>query len=73
MNRVYVLKYNIHINLYSLDEPKIEERIEYFSKLERDKFIKEYTRLKDKHYVQDIETFYAELIPTDMNTIINAI
>lgn len=73
MDRVYVLKYKIHVNLYSLNKPNIETRVEYYGKNERDKFIQAYNRIKDKHYIQEIETFYANLERINMDDVINAI
>ena len=73
MDRVYVLKYKIHVNLYSLNKPNIETRVEYYGRNERDKFIGAYNRIKDKYYIQEVETFYANLERINMDDVINAI
>lgn len=59
--RVYVLDYGIHVNMYSLTEPNIEKRTEYYSREERDKFMSRYFELKDKYYVENLVSYFAEL------------
>lgn len=70
--RVYVLEYKIQINFYSLGDPKYEDRIEYYSRGERDNFIKEYFRCMDKIYISEVKTYYAELDEINVDNIVNS-
>lgn len=72
VKRIYVLEYDIEINPYS-PSPKKEHRVETFMKNERDGFIKRYLEIKDKFYMSNIETGYAEPKSVDMDKVINAI
>lgn len=66
--RVYLIKYKIYNACggsfkYAMN-PQYEERKEYFSRLERDEFIKKYIHLKEKDkemYIDNIECYFAEL------------
>lgn len=65
--RVYVLKYQID------NAQTTKERVEYYSFSERQKFIDEYIRIKDKWYIHDIETYYADLQNVDVEEMLNVI
>lgn len=69
--RVYALAYTFS-PIYGRDS-KNEDRIEYFSRDERDKFIKRYLYLKSQFHMSNIKPYYADLQEVDMNKIIDAI
>jgi hypothetical protein len=80
--RVYLIKYKLYDACggsfkYALN-PRYEERREYFSRLERDKFISRYVYLKNKDemYIGDVECYFAELkliLDNEMETLIERI
>jgi len=67
-DRVYVLCFTIlHLN------GKTEDKVVYYSRNERDKFIQDYIRCNDSHYNANVKTYYAELQEVNMDDIINAV
>jgi len=73
IKRIYLLEYDIEITPYSLNTKK-EHRVETFKQSERDMFIARYLELKDKYYIENIETGYANTSKiVNVDIIINSI
>lgn len=71
--RVYVIEYEIQTNVFSLDPPKMETKTGYYPRNERDKFIERYYELKNKYYVNNLKTYFAELDEINVEDIVNSI
>jgi hypothetical protein len=68
MNKIYVLKYTIEF-----PNKSIEYRVEYFNFTQRQEFIKKYIECKEKYYITNLETFYANLEYVTVENMINSI
>jgi len=76
IHRVYVIKYNFYSSMSGkYGDVSGEERVEYFDKFERDKFIKRYQELNQEGvHFDNIKCFYANLHEIlDMSKVIEAI
>ena len=77
IKRVYVLEFESVIGLcvpgQNLEGRKTEDRIEYFSMGERDKFIKRYLYLKEECNVKNIKAYYGNLSKIEVEKIMGAI
>lgn len=73
LNIVYVLEYEIILNFNSMESLKKEIRREYFKRNERDMFMERYFELKDKYYIENLVSYYAELIEVSVEAMANII
>lgn len=78
ISRLYIIEYDIIANMYGIDikgsKPNKEHRVEIFKINERNNFTERYLDLKNKYYIENIETGYAETNKiVDMDKIINVL
>jgi len=69
--RVYVLKYEIQLNMFNISrfhEEKWEERTEHYTFDEIKQWIHRYNNLKDREYIRNLVSYAGELNVVDMES-----
>ena len=69
--RVYVLKYEIQLNMFSMSkfhEEKWEERTEHYTFDEIKQWINRYNHLKDREYIRNLVPYAGDLNVVDMGS-----
>lgn len=72
--RVYVIEFDIHLNVYSDNAADIwENRRESYFENDRDKFIERFIEITGKHYIENVKCHVAILEEINMDEVVNAI